>query len=111
MSSLPTSNERERFIQEYNGLATTLALYWDVEGQTDADLTEEYVAREYTDALKELLADGQRFLNQRELPMCLISSGANRWLPTEAAERQWLQALLDRVQAELDARGAGAKRA
>ena len=37
MSSLPTSNERERFIREYNGLATTLALFWDLENQTDAE--------------------------------------------------------------------------
>lgn len=106
MSSLPTSNEREQFIGEYNGLATTLALFWDLENQTDAEFIAQYVASEYTIALKELLADGQRFLNQHELPMCLISSAANRWLPTEAEERQWLQTLLSQVEAALAVRTA-----
>lgn len=106
MSSLPTSNEREQFIGEYNGLATTLALFWDLENQTDAEFIAQYVASEYTLALEELLADGQRFLRQHALPMCLISSAANRWLPTDADERRWLQTLLDRVQTELAGRTA-----
>lgn len=106
MSSRPTSTEDERFFYAYNRLASVLAMFWDLEGQTDAAFTAEYAATRDTDLLEELLADGQRFLNQQELPMCLISSAANRWLPTEAEERQWLQTLLDRVQAELEARQA-----
>lgn len=107
MSSQPTSIEDERFFHEYNRLASVLALFWDLEGQRDGQFIEEYVGRRDTDLLEELLADGHRFLAQQELPMCLISSAANRWLPTEADERQWLQTLLDRVQAELEARQRG----
>lgn len=81
-----------------------LAHYWDLEGQTDAEFTKEYVARTDIELLEALLSDGQRFLNQKELPMSLIRTNANRYLVTEAEQRQWLQTLLDRVQAELEAR-------
>jgi hypothetical protein len=107
MSSLPTSNERSerrRFFQEYNDLASTLALFHDPDGKTDAELIDRYLAEEYPSALPSLLAEGHRFLSQHELPMELIADTANRCLMTEAEQRQWLQTLLDRVQAELEAR-------
>ena len=47
---------------------------------------------------------GPRFLIQQELPMSLIRTSANRYLVTEVEQRQWLQTLLDRVQAEFVAR-------
>lgn len=103
MSSRPTSNERDRFYEEYYRLWSMLATFYDPEG-TDAEMTLEYVERCDPNVLGEILTSGQRFLKQHELPMYLISSTANRWLPTEAEERQWLQTLLDRVQAELEAR-------
>lgn len=104
MSLRPTFDELRRFSEEYNALSTLLALFWDPDGKTDAEITEQAM-REYAASwFEEIVIDGQRFLNQQELPMCLISSGANRWLPTEPEERHWLQTLLDRVQAALEAR-------
>lgn len=108
MSLHPTFDELSRFSAEYSALSTLLALFWDPNGKTDAEITKEVIQEYAASWFEQVIIDGQRFLNQRELPMCLISSGANRWLPTEAAERQWLQTLLDRVQAELDAREARA---
>lgn len=107
MSSQPTFTEDERFLDEYRSLATALAIFWDIdEGQSDATFTQAYVSSKPTELLEELLLDGQRFLNQHELPLCLIDSWANRYLVTEAEQRQWLQTLLDRVQAELASRRA-----
>ena len=54
--------------------------------------------------LEKTVAGGQRFLIQQELPMSLIRTSAHRSLMTEAEQRQWLQMLLDRMQAELVAR-------
>jgi len=107
MSSLPTSNERSerrRFFREYNDLASTLALFHDPDGKTDAELIDKYLIEEYPSALPALLAEGRRFLSQHELPMELIADVANRYLVTESEQRQWLQTLLDRVQAALEAR-------
>ena len=103
MSSRPTWTEREHFYDQYRQLSAMLATFYDPDG-TDAEMTQAYVGECDVSLLEEILADGQRFLNQHELPMCIISSAANRWLPTEAEERAWLQALLDRVQAELGRR-------
>lgn len=112
MSSQPTFIEDEQFLGEYRSLATALAIFWDIdEGQTDATFTQAYVSSKPAGVLEELLLDGQRFLNQHKLPLCLIDSWANRYLVTEAEQRQWLQTLLDRVQAELEVRRGGAGRA
>ena len=54
--------------------------------------------------VEKTVAGGQRFLIQQELPMSLIRTSAHRSLMTEAEQRQWLQMLLDRMQAELVAR-------
>lgn len=106
MSSLLTyvEAEEDRFFEEYNRLASVLAQFWDLEGQTDASFTEDYVAHREIDLLEELLADGQRFLAQHELPMRLIATNANRYLITETEQRQWLQTLLDCVKTELSRR-------
>lgn len=54
--------------------------------------------------LEKTVAGGQRLLIQRELPMSLIRTSANRYLVTEAEQRQWQQTLLERMRAELVAR-------
>lgn len=103
MSSLPTSNERDRFYAEYRQLGSMLATFYDPEG-TDAEMTQEYVQGCAPSVLTQIVEDGHRFLRQQELPMCLISSTANRRLLTETEERQWLQTLLSQVEAALAAR-------
>ncbi len=105
MSSLLTfvKVEEDRFFGQYQRLWRMLATFHDPAG-TDADMTQEYVQGCDASVLEEILADGQRFLGQRELPMRLIATNANRYLITEAEQRQWLQTLLDRVQAELEVR-------
>lgn len=84
-----------------------LATFHEPDGESDATLAREYMDGCDLALLTEILTDGQRFLNQYELPMSLIRGTANRHLRTEAEQRQWLQTLLDRVQAELEARKAG----
>jgi hypothetical protein len=84
-----------------------LATFHEPDGVTDAELAREYVEASDSCLLEEILANGQRFLDQRVLPMSLIRATANRYLVTEAEQRQWLQTLLDRVQAELEARKKG----
>lgn len=106
MSSRPTFDELRRFSQEYRALSALFALFWDPNGKTDEAITAKAMQEYEASWFKQVVVDGRRFLEQHELPLCLISSGANRWLPTEAEERQWLQALLDRIQAELEARRA-----
>ncbi|MBL9005718.1 MAG: hypothetical protein JNJ46_15790 [Myxococcales bacterium] len=109
MSSRPTSNEEKRFFEEYRSLSTLLALFADPDdGQTDAEITQQAVLEYDPSWIVKVLADAQRFLGQHELPLRLIATNANRYLVTEAEQRQWLQTLLDRVQTELDAREAGA---
>ena len=102
--------EEDRFFEEYHRLWATLASLYDAMGKTDKELIREYIQACDLSVIEEILADGRRFLGQNELPMRLIATNANRYLVTEAEQRQWLQTLLDRVQAELDAREAGAKR-
>ena len=64
---------------------------------SEAEITQARV-QEYAVGWQErLVADDQPFLIQRELPMSLIRTSANRYLVTEAEPRQWLQPLLDRV--------------
>lgn len=104
MSLHPTFDELRRFSTDCSALSSLLALFWDPNGKTDAEITGDAMRESASSWLEQIVVDGQRFLNQQELPMCLISSAANRWLPTEAEERAWLQALLDRVQAELGRR-------
>lgn len=108
MSSRPTYSEEVRFTKEYNALASELAMFHDPDGKTDAEIAAQIVeqslaegAREWLD---ELVSQGRRFLGQCELPMSLIRTNANRYLVTEAEQRQWLQTLLERVQAELEVR-------
>ncbi len=106
MSSLLTyvETEEDQFFEQYRELSTMLALFWDPNGMTDAEITQGAI-QEYSESwLQAVLADGRRFLGQNELPLRLIATNANRYLVTEAEQRQWLQTLLDRVQAELDAR-------
>ena len=106
MSVLPTFDDEteDRFLAEYAKLVGALNLFYDPEGKSDRQLAEEYAQSKSRETLSQVFAEGQRFLNQRELPMRLIATNANRYLVTEAEQRQWLQALLDRVQAELAAR-------
>ena len=110
MSLQPISTERRRFDDEYDDLSTMLSLFWDPNGKTDAEIVRKAIQDYDPSWLKKVVAEGQRFLIQHELPMELVADTANRYLVTEAEQRQWLQTLLDRVQAELDAREAGAKR-
>ena len=104
MSELPTLSNRDRFFRDFTVLAGALALFYDPEGKSDAEIADEYVAEKYSVTLEQLKAEGNRFLRQHELPMELIADYANRYLVTEAEQRQWLQTLLDRIQAELEAR-------
>ena len=109
MYSRPTWNEKANFLKEYNALASELAsMFHDPNGKTDAEiaaqLVEQSLAGGHRQWLEEVVSQGERFLAQRELPMSLIADYANRYLVTEAEQRQWLQALLDRVQAELGRR-------
>lgn len=108
MSSRPTSNEEKRFFEEYRSLSTMLALFADPDdGQTDIEITQQAVQEYDPSWIAKVVADAQRFLGQQELPMSLIRTNANRYLVTEAEQRQWLQTLLERVQAELEARQRG----
>lgn len=104
MSSRPTSTERDAFFEQYHPLWSILATFHEPEGATDEELTREYVEGCDPCLLEEILANGQRFLDQQLLPMSLIRATANRYLVTEAEQRQWLQTLLARVQTELEAR-------
>lgn len=104
MSLRPTSNERQLFDDQYDDLSTMLALFWDPNGKTDAEIAREAIQEYDRSWLEQVVAEGQRFLAQHELPMSLIRVKANRYLITEAEQRQWLQTLLDRIQAELEAR-------
>lgn len=110
MSSRPTSNEERLFFEQYNALSTLLALFWEPNGKTDAEITQEAIQAYTMSWFEEVIVEGQRFLRQGELPMSLIRTGANRYLATEAEQRLWLQTLLDRVQAGLAAR-TGTERA
>lgn len=106
MSSLPTyvETEEDQFFEQYRELSAMLALFWDPNGKTDLEIARG-ATHEYSESwIQAVVADGQRFLHQRELPMRLIATNANRYLVTEAEQRQWLQTLLDRVQAELASR-------
>lgn len=111
MSVLLTFDDEaeDRFLAEYTKRVAALNLFYDPEGRSDAELVEEYVQSKSPGTLAQILAEGQRFLSQSQLPMRLIATNANRYLVTEAEQRQWLQILLDRVQAELDAREAGTR--
>ena len=71
---------------------------------SEAEITQARVQEYAVGWQARLVADDQPFLIQRELPMSLIRTSANRYLVTEAEQRQWLQTLLDRVPAELVAR-------
>lgn len=104
MSLRPTSNERDHFFAQYNSLVSALVLFHDPEQKTDAAIADEYVVSKNAATLEQLLTEGRLFLSQRGLPMELIAHYANRYLVTEAEQRQWLQTLLDRVQAELASR-------
>ena len=105
MSLRPTSNEEKRFFEEYRSLSTMLALFADPDdGQTDTEITQQAVLEYDPSWIAKVVADTQRFLDQQGLPMSLIRTNANRYLVTEAEQRQWLQTLLDRIQAELEAR-------
>ena len=104
MSLQPISTKRRRFDDEYDDLSTMLSLFWDPNGQTDAEIARRAIQDYDPSWLEKVVAEGQRFLIQRELPMELIADTANRYLVTEAEQRQWLQTLLDRIQAELEAR-------
>ena len=110
MSVPPTFDDEaeDRFLAEYTKLVGALNVFYDPEGRSDAELAEEYVQSKSPGTLAQILAEGHRFLSQSQLPLRLIATNANRYLVTEAEQRQWLQTLLDRVQAELDAREAGA---
>jgi hypothetical protein len=84
-----------------------LVLFADPEdGQTDAEITQQAMKEYAPSWMNRVLVEGQRFLDQRELPMKLIAYTANRFLITEAEQRHWLQTLLDRVQTELAGRMA-----
>ena len=105
MSLRPTSSEEQRFFEEYRNLSAMLALFADPDdGQTDAEILQQAILEYAPSWIAKVVLDAQRFLGQRELPMSLIRTSANRYLVTEAEQRQWLQALLDRVQAELGRR-------
>lgn len=104
MSLRPTSTERDRFFEEFSDLSAMLALFWDPNGKTDAEIAQEAIQEYDPSWLEQVVAEGHRFLFQNELPMSLIRVRANRYLVTEAEQRQWLKTLLDRIQAELEAR-------
>lgn len=104
MSSRPTSTERDRFFEQYHPLWSILATFHEPKGATDEELAQEYVQGCDPCLLEEILAEGQRFLEQQVLPMSLIRTTANRYLVTEAEQRQWLQTLLSQVEAALAAR-------
>lgn len=105
MSSRPTYAEDQRFISDYNALACELAMFHDADGKTDVEIAnrivEQSLAGGYREWLDSILAQGKRFLEQRELPMELIADHANRYLTTEAEQRAWLERFLSNVQAAL----------
>lgn len=105
MSSRPTSNEEKRFFEEFRNLSAMLALFADPDdNQTDEEIMQQAILEYAPSWIAKVALDAQRFLRQHELPMSLIRTSANRYLVTESEQRQWLQTLLDRVEAAVEAR-------
>jgi hypothetical protein len=102
MSSRPTLNERIRFGNEFPDLQGLLARFIDYDNRTDEQIFAIFLGETPDGERRTIIEQGRSFLSQRELPVSLIQSRANRYFPTDEAARDWLAELLRRIESTLN---------
>lgn len=104
MFSQPTQDELDRFHQEYGHL-TSVLLGWTVAyGREDEAVLKEAIDDETTEGLRLALEEGRRFLQQKEIPWTVIVDTANYSIPYEKWMHEWLNWILQGIEAAIVAR-------